>query len=97
MRYAARIMRHYDGTTSTVTYHDPTADANVSRPAEARAEAINAEYAAATSTVLRENTLFKGHQVAGLIYFSKPKTLKDKKAVLAEIDVPIGGKVYRFQ
>ncbi|HMF65760.1 MAG TPA: hypothetical protein VK608_16860 [Edaphobacter sp.] len=93
-----------DGTSSTITYSDPAAQANAN--AEARADGKNARaniqavYDAKTSGLLRHNTLQKSQIASGNVYFEGPKGMKNAKkdfTPLVSIDILINGTIYRFQ
>src|ERR1700733_557312 len=72
-----------DGTSSTITYTDPNAQARANAQAAENGKAmrsnIQAHYEAQTSGLLRHTTSSKGVIVSGTVYFQGPKHMKATK------------------
>jgi len=92
-----------DGTSSTVSYTDPNAqaDANAQAAANSMAASQNndAAYAQQTAGLMLHNTISNGKFASGIVYFQGPKHMKATKkgfTPLLGIDLPINGKIYRF-
>lgn len=84
-----------DGSSSTVRYHDPATDEEARKNANRTSDSISRRYAGFASVVLRRNTVSPGGDVIGRVYFSAQKGAP-KKAQISEVDVRIGGVMYRF-
>lgn len=84
-----------DGSTSTVEYHDPTATDQVAADSRTRAKEIQDQFAMMQAHVLRRNTVSPGSYVVGNVYFQGRKGM-NKKASIAELDIPIDGIIYQF-
>ena len=88
-------VQNSDGTSSTVTYHDPQADADARNAAASRRDSIDAKYQASAGTILRRNTLFKGGSAGGLVLFERPKSM-DKRGSLATTTIIAGNTTFYF-
>lgn len=89
-----------NGTSSTVTYTDPNAQARVNQQSAATNEAIRQNAANAKSELLRRNTVTSGATASGIVFFKKPKSSKvkvGKRDGLFAIDIPVNGVVFRFE
>ena len=93
-----------NGTSSTITYTDPSAqnaaNAQTSASVEASHQAVQRSYEAETQGLLRRNTVAEGKSVAGVVYFQGPKKMKATMkgfTPLAAVEIVLDGKTYRFQ
>jgi hypothetical protein len=84
-----------DGSTSTVTYHDPSATQRVQDDAQQGKKARGDRFATLSSQVMRHNTVEPGHFALGRVYFQSPKD-ESKKAAIACIVVRLSTADYRF-
>lgn len=84
-----------DGSTSTVTYHDPNDQRQANEDAATRASDIRNHYSSLSGTVLRRNTVRPGNFVEGYVYFARPKGL-DKKIPLNAIAIYVAERTYIF-
>jgi hypothetical protein len=72
-----------DGTSSTITYTDPNAQARTNAQATEQGnevrQSIRAAHDAKVSNLLRRNTLQKGGSASGVVYFEGPKGMKNTR------------------
>jgi hypothetical protein len=89
-----------NGTSSTVTYTDPTAQQRANEQAAKLIDDSRRSEASDRNGILHRNTIPDGHSVEGLVFFKKPHSSPLKvgsKDHLFAVDIPINGVVYRFQ
>ena len=84
-----------DGSTSTVTYHDPSATQRVQDDAQHGKRARSDRFATLSSQVMRHSTVDPGQFALGRVYFESPKG-ESKKASIACVVVSLPAAEYRF-